>query len=260
MPRQRREGLRAGHRRPEAARGEPAPLADTSYACVIDEAGNAFSTTPSDGSSGTPVIPGTGLCPSSRGTQSWTDPAHPAVMAPGKRPRLTPNPAMLLRDGKAYMPFGSPGNDIQPQAMVQVLLNVVLWDMDPQAAVEAPRFATYSFPSSSAPHAYHPGRLNVSRIDSAVVKGLAALGHDVKPWPEIEWRAGAVMRDTGESRRRAARRWCGSAPAGLRVGGVNSLLRSARFPRSRPVAVLRRAILPGRYASSSRRREWSADV
>jgi gamma-glutamyltranspeptidase/glutathione hydrolase len=186
-------GYRPATAMPDAARGEPAPMADTSYACVIDEAGNAFSTTPSDGSSGTPVIPGTGLCPSSRGSQSWTDPAHPAALAPGKRPRLTPNPAMVLRDGKAYMPFGSPGNDVQPQAMVQVLLNVALWDMDPQAAVEAPRFVTYSFPSSSEPHDYHPGRLNLeSRIDGTVAKGLATLGHQVAPWPEIEWRAGAV--------------------------------------------------------------------
>jgi gamma-glutamyltranspeptidase/glutathione hydrolase len=178
---------------PAAERGEPAPLADTSYACVIDEAGNAFSTTPSDGSSATPVIPGTGLCPSSRGSQSWTDPAHPAALAPGKRPRLTPNPALVLRGGKVYMPFGSPGNDIQPQAMLQVFLNVVLWDMDPQAAVEAPRFATYSFPSSSEPHAYHPGRLNLeNRIASSTADGLAALGHQVAPWGEIEWRAGAV--------------------------------------------------------------------
>jgi gamma-glutamyltranspeptidase / glutathione hydrolase len=178
---------------PEAEHGEPAPLADTSYACVIDAAGNAFSTTPSDGSSATPVIPGTGLCPSSRGSQSWTDPAHPAALAPGKRPRLTPNPALALKDGKLYMPFGSPGNDIQPQAMVQAFLNIVLWDMDPQAAVEAPRFATYSFPSSSEPHAYHPGRLNLeSRIDRATVEALASLGHKVAPWDEVEWRSGAV--------------------------------------------------------------------
>ncbi|MCC7486925.1 MAG: gamma-glutamyltransferase family protein [Burkholderiales bacterium] len=187
----------SGHARatppPAAARGEPAPLADTSYACVVDADGNGFSTTPSDGSSATPVIPGTGLCPSSRGTQSWTDPAHPAALAPGKRPRLTPNPALVLKDGRLYMPFGSPGNDIQPQAMLQVFLNVALWDMDPQAAVEAPRFATYSFPSSSEPHAYHPGRLNLeSRFERAVVDGLAALGHKVAPWREIEWRAGAV--------------------------------------------------------------------
>jgi gamma-glutamyltranspeptidase/glutathione hydrolase len=178
---------------PQPTPGEPAPLADTSYACVIDERGNAFSTTPSDGSSATPVIPGTGLCPSSRGSQSWTDPEHPAALAPGKRPRLTPNPALALKDGKVYMPFGSPGNDIQPQAMLQVFLNVVLWEMEPQAAVEAPRFATYSFPSSSEPHAYHPGRLNLeSRIDAGTVNALAKLGHKVAPWSEIEWRAGAV--------------------------------------------------------------------
>jgi gamma-glutamyltranspeptidase/glutathione hydrolase len=178
---------------PDPAFGEPAPLADTSYACAVDRAGNAFSATPSDGSSATPVIPGTGLCPSSRGSQSWTDPAHPAALAPGKRPRLTPNPALALKDGKLFMPFGSPGNDIQPQAMLQVFLNVAVWGMDPQSAVEAPRFATYSFPSSSEPHAYHPGRLSLeSRIDRGTVDALASLGHKVAPWSELEWRAGAV--------------------------------------------------------------------
>ena len=178
---------------PRATQGEPAPLADTSYVCVIDREGNAFSATPSDGSSSTPVIPGTGLCPSSRGSQSWCDPAHPAAVAPGKRPRLTPSPALAAKNGKAYMPFGSPGNDIQPQAMLQVFLNVNAFDMDVQSAIEAPRFATYSFPSSSEPHAYHPGRLNLeNRIDAATGDELARLGHDVKWWPELEWRAGAV--------------------------------------------------------------------
>jgi gamma-glutamyltranspeptidase/glutathione hydrolase len=178
---------------PNAARGEPAPLADTSYVCAIDKDGNAFSATPSDGSSSTPVIPGTGLCPSSRGSQSWCDPAHPASVAPGKRPRLTPSPALALRNGRVYMPFGSPGNDIQPQAMLQVFLNVNVFGMDVQSAIEAPRFATYSYPSSSAPHAYHPGRLNLeSRIDAATGQELEKLGHAVKWWPDIEWRAGAV--------------------------------------------------------------------
>ena len=178
---------------PEPAPGEPAPLADTSYACVIDRDGNAFSATPSDGSSATPVIPGTGLCPSSRGSQSGTDPAHPAALAPGKRPRLTPNPVLAFRNGRLFMPFGSPGNDIQPQAMLQFFLNVVVWRMGPQAAVEAPRFATYSFPSSSEPHAYHAGRLNLeSRIDGSTIDALAALGHKVAPWSALEWRAGAV--------------------------------------------------------------------
>ena len=173
--------------------GEPAPLADTSYVSVVDGDGNAFSATPSDGSSATPVIPGTGLCPSSRGSQSWTDPAHPAALAPGKRPRLTPNPALAFRNGRLLMPFGSPGNDIQPQAMLQVFLNIVVWGMETQEAVEAPRFATYSFPSSSEPHAYHPGRLNLEgRIDGSTADALAKLGHKVAPWQELEWRAGAV--------------------------------------------------------------------
>jgi gamma-glutamyltranspeptidase/glutathione hydrolase len=178
---------------PAAAQGEPAPLADTSYICAIDRHGNAFSATPSDGSVSTPVIPGVGLCPSSRGTQSWVDPQHPASIAPGKRPRLTPSPALAMRNGKLCMPFGSPGNDIQPQAMLQVFLNINVFGMDVQSAIEAPRFATYSFPGSSAPHAYHPGRLNLeNRIPAATGDVLAALGHKVVWWPEVEWRAGAV--------------------------------------------------------------------
>ena len=93
-----------------------------------------------------PVIPGLGLCPSSRGSQSWADPGHPSGVAPGKRPRLTPNPAIAMRKGECLMPFGTPGGDVQPQAMLQVFLNIMVFGMDIQQAVEAPRFATYSFP------------------------------------------------------------------------------------------------------------------
>lgn len=178
---------------PNAARGISVQEPDTSYVSVIDRHGNAFSATPSDASSSTPVIPGTGLCPSSRGSQSWCDPAHPAAVAPGKRPRLTCSPAMALRNGKAFMPFGSPGNDVQPQAMLQVFLNLNVFGMDLQAAIEAPRFATYSFPASSEPHVYYPARLNLEqRIARGTGDALAALGHDVRWWPELEWRAGAV--------------------------------------------------------------------
>jgi gamma-glutamyltranspeptidase/glutathione hydrolase len=60
---------------------------DTSYICVIDVDGTVFSATPSDGSSGGPVVPGLGFVPSTRGAQSSTDPSVPAVLAPGKRPR-----------------------------------------------------------------------------------------------------------------------------------------------------------------------------
>src|SRR5204862_3895155 len=134
---------------------------DTSYVSVIDKEGNVFSATPSDPSYDTPVIPGTGLCPSSRGSQSWADPAHPSSVAPGKRPRLTPSPALAILPDGSPMPIGTPGGDVQAQAMLQVLLNMTAFGMNPQQAVEAPRFATYSFPDSFEPHSYSPGVLYV---------------------------------------------------------------------------------------------------
>ena len=132
-----------------------------SYCCVVDRWGNAFSATPSDGSWNVPVVPGLGIAPSGRGSQSRPDPRHPAGVAPGKRPRLTPNPAILVTDKGGIMPFGTPGGDVQIQAMLQVLLNVMHFGMDPQSAIEAPRVASYSFPSSFAPFEYFPGRLAV---------------------------------------------------------------------------------------------------
>ena len=119
---------------------------DTTYTCCIDRHGNAFSATPSDGSNNSPIIPGVGLVCSGRGTQSWSDPTHPCSVAPGKRPRLTPNPALAFKNGKVLMPFGTPGGDVQPQSMLQVFLNVTVFDMDAQAAIEAPRFAELQFP------------------------------------------------------------------------------------------------------------------
>ncbi|WP_268745968.1 gamma-glutamyltransferase [Bordetella pertussis] len=136
-------------------------------------------------SSDTIVIPGTGLCPSSRGSQSRADASHPASLAPGKRPRLTPNPAMAIQRGKRILPLGSPGGNSQVQAMLQVLLNITLFGMDPQTAIEAPRFISYSHPDSFAPHAYYPGRLSVEgRIPAQTEQTLAALGHDMQRWPD----------------------------------------------------------------------------
>ncbi len=176
-----------------AAASEAEGALDTSYACVVDRHGNAFSATPSDGTRTSPVVPGTGLCPSSRGAQSWTDPDHPSSIAPGKRPRLTPNPALAIEDGRMVMPFGTPGGDVQVQAMAQVFLNMFVFGMDPQSAVEAPRFATYSFPSSFEPHAYYPGRLCVeSSIDADKGAALTDLGHKVEWWEERSWKAGSV--------------------------------------------------------------------
>ncbi|MGA8759505.1 MAG: gamma-glutamyltransferase family protein [Stellaceae bacterium] len=173
--------------------GEPNPEPDTSYVCVADRHGNLFSATPSDGSYGSPVVPGTGLIPSNRGSQSRPDPRHPAGVAPGKRPRLTPNPALAIKGGEHFMPFGTPGGDVQTQAMLQVLLNRFVFGQDMQSAIESPRFASYSYPSSFAPYDYYPGRLAIeARIPEPVIAELARRGHEIQRWPDWIWTAGAV--------------------------------------------------------------------
>ena len=172
----------------------PVPAsADTSYCCAIDRQGNCFSATPSDVSWQSPIVPGTGLCPSSRGSQSWAGPGHASCVAPGKRPRLPPNPAFARVRGRRVMPFGTPGGDVQTQSMLQVLLNVTRFGMGTQDAIEAPRFATHSFPNSFEPHGEFPGRLVVEgRIADSVTEELAARGHDVERTADFMSGMGAV--------------------------------------------------------------------
>jgi gamma-glutamyltranspeptidase/glutathione hydrolase len=176
--------------------GDPshAGTLDTSYISVIDEEGNAFSATPSDpGGVDSPVVPGVGCVVSPRGSQGWLVPGHASEVAGGKRPRLTPAPSLVVRDGRAFMAFGTPGGDVQQQAMLQVLLNVTAFGMLPQQAVEAPRVAARSFPDSFWPHANSPGRLDVeARIAPETRRALADLGHVIADWPDYDWRAGAV--------------------------------------------------------------------
>ena len=62
---------------------------------------------------------------------------------------MTPNPAIMLKDGKVVYTVASPGSDVQPQAMLQVLLNMLHFEMTPQEAVSVPRCGTWSFPTRS---------------------------------------------------------------------------------------------------------------
>ncbi len=166
---------------------------DTTYVCVVDRHGNVFSATPSDGCLGAPITPGLGVTISTRGSQSWAVEGHASAIAPGKRPRLTPCPAMVFKHGKPFMPLGTPGGDVQCQAMLQVFLNVALFGMSPQAAIEAPRFATYSYPGSFEPHDYLPDEVRIERrLATQVGDELAKKGHKVVPWPDWSWRAGGV--------------------------------------------------------------------
>jgi gamma-glutamyltranspeptidase/glutathione hydrolase len=180
------------HVAPGERAAHPAPR-DTSYVCVIDADGCAVSATPSDGSYCCPVIPGLGIVPSERGLQSRPDPRHPSGVAPGKRPRLTPNPALAVRDDGSVLAIGCPGGDMQVQAMLQVMLNVFCFGMDVQEAIDAPRYGTWSFPNSFAPFEYLPGRVTIEdRFGDALPAALERLGHDVVRWPAYTRKAAAV--------------------------------------------------------------------
>ncbi|MBI3743624.1 MAG: gamma-glutamyltransferase, partial [Chloroflexi bacterium] len=169
------------------------PKGDTSYVCVVDSDGNGFSATPSDFIGQCPIVPGLGIIISGRGTQSWLDANHASSLQPGKRPRLTPNPGLVLRNGELFMTFGTPGGDQQPQGMVQAFLNVVEFGMTPQEAVEAPRAGSWSFPNSFWPHDMLPGRLNVeARVPATTLQRLVNLGHEVQLYNAYEPRLGHV--------------------------------------------------------------------
>ena len=155
-------------------------------------------------------MPGLGFSISARGSQTWLDPDHASGLEPGKRPRLTPNPALVLKDGKPVLPFGCPGGDAQVQGMLQVFLNIVVFEMDPQAAIEAPRAVSHSFPNSFWPHGSRPGEAVVeSRVGAEVRKALADWGHKVEddgPWSRGVSRVCAVLVDL---------------ESGMRVGGAD---------------------------------------
>jgi gamma-glutamyltranspeptidase/glutathione hydrolase len=145
----------------------------------------------SDNAADTVVIPGLGGTVSSRGAQGRLEPGHPAEVKPGKRPRLTPSPAMAIRNGELYMGFGTPGGDVQLQAMLQVFVNVNTFGMSVQEAIEQPRFGTFTFPNSFSP--FSIGNFNMEgRFPQATMDALAALGHPVEQWADLVAAAGAV--------------------------------------------------------------------
>ena len=194
----------AGIKRPSLAslmpgKGKAPPAPDTIYSSVADAQGNVWSATPSDTMYDTPMIDGLGINISTRGMQSRFLETHPCSVAPGKRPRLTPSPALALKGGAFHMAWGSPGGDIQVQSMLQVFLNIEAFGLQVQQAIEAPRVGTFNFPNSFSPHAYYPGRLCVeNRFPEESVATLDRMGYDIEMWPEKSWSMGsvcAILRD-----------------------------------------------------------------
>jgi gamma-glutamyltranspeptidase / glutathione hydrolase len=168
-------------------------VASTTQVTVVDGAGNAFASAPSDPLAMSPIVPGLGVAVSGRGVQSRTVAGHPACLGPRRRPRVTPSPAIALDKRGLVWPVTCPGGDMILQAMLQSLLNVAVFGMTEQQAVEAPRAISLAFPDSFYPHHHPEGRVAVeSRVPEPTLEALAGRGHDVRVWPPFEFEAGSV--------------------------------------------------------------------
>ena len=163
---------------------------DTSSLNVMDGEGNLFSLTESDGHTSTPMIPGWGFGLGNRMGQFNLDPELANVMAPGKRPRNTNSPLLVMKDGQPFMGLSTPGGDQQLQSLLQVFLNVVVWGMSPEQALDQPRFGSYNFPASGSEVNSSPAVLRLEdRIPAETAEALRAMGHDVQSWGLWNWRA-----------------------------------------------------------------------
>ncbi len=190
-------GARAGLLRPDRAMalafpGLPPRGTDTVFLATADAAGNLVALINSlyfPFGSGL-VVPGTGVTLHNRGGGFTLDETHPNALAPRKRPFHTLVPAMLARGGAPTAAFGVMGADIQAQAHVQVVSHLVDRGLDPQAALDAPRFF---FSAANRVAIEEP-------VFTAVAEPLRVLGHDVAgpselPFP-LSFGAGQmVMRD-----------------------------------------------------------------
>ncbi|MCI0792815.1 MAG: gamma-glutamyltransferase [Chloroflexi bacterium] len=181
----------AGRRRGEidprrAAAGEPLlqPVdgdGDTTYFCVADGEGNAVSWVHSlSNAFGSGFMaPGTGILLNNRAGRGFSlVPGHPNIIAPGKRTMHTLNCYLTTVNGKAAIVGGTPGGDFQPQCGLQILTNLIDYRMDPQDAVEAPRW--WSFPGTDPASIDTPLELRVeAEMPKETTSALEALGHRV---------------------------------------------------------------------------------
>jgi gamma-glutamyltranspeptidase / glutathione hydrolase len=161
---------------------------DTSYLAVVDKDRNMVSFEPSLHSGfGTGVVMADlGFIFNCRGDYYSLVEGEANALAPGKRPRSTLQSTLVMKDDRPFMIVGSPGGDDQVFRTLQTLLNVVDFGMNVQEAIEAPRWATRSFPASPFPHTMYPGEISVEqRVPQPVRDGLTARGHKLRvsgPW------------------------------------------------------------------------------
>jgi gamma-glutamyltranspeptidase/glutathione hydrolase len=159
---------------------------DTTCVNVMDRMGNAFTATPSGAWIPSVIADTTGIPFSVRMESFVLTPGHANQLAPGKRPRVTLSPTLVMKDGELAFTLSTPGGDNQDQALIQVLLNIIEFSMQPQEAVEEARFQSKHFYNSFGYHEFTPGQVSLeNRIPHSVGDRLAQMGHKVMwddPW------------------------------------------------------------------------------
>ena len=158
-----------------------AHVGDTTHLDAVDAEGNMVAATPSGGWIGSsPVIKGLGFPLGTRGQMFYLNPERPNALAPRKRPRATLTPSLVTRRGQPFMVFGTPGGDGQDQWTLQFFLNVTVFGMNLQEALDAPTIHSVHFPSSFYPRTAYPGRVEAEgRIPRDVIAALESRGHEV---------------------------------------------------------------------------------
>ncbi len=171
---------------------ETAVAGDTCHLDVADRFGNVVTATPSGGwLQSSPVIPGLGFCLGTRAQMFTLTPGLANTLAPGKRPRTTLSPTLVLQAGEPQLAFGTPGGDQQDQWTLSFFLNHLHFGMNLQEAIDAPAFHTRHFPSSFYPRESAPRTLDVeARAGGETIAELRRRGHEVTVCPP--WSLGRV--------------------------------------------------------------------
>ena len=148
------------------------PKSGTVYLCCADGEGNMVSYIQSNymGFGSGIVVGGTGVALQNRGHDFSLDSADANCLKPGKRSYHTIIPGFLMKDGKPVGPFGVMGGYMQPQGHVQVVMNYVDFHLDPQQALDAPRWQWMRDNSVTVE----------TRFDMELARGLQRLGHDIR--------------------------------------------------------------------------------
>jgi gamma-glutamyltranspeptidase/glutathione hydrolase len=179
------------HGRRAAGAGEPT-RGDTVHVDVADHFGNMVSATPSGGwLQSSPTIPALGWPLGTRAQMFWLEEGLPSSLAPGKRPRTTLSPGLVLRDGEPWLAYGTPGGDQQEQWALHALVRHVDRGLDLQQAIDAPEWHTDHLISSFYPRGFEARSLTAEeRFGDAVLGDLRRRGHDVTVAPP--WSLGRV--------------------------------------------------------------------